>query len=32
MPMYSNFHLAVIQLLQNSLAKVDIDLRMTLYN
>jgi len=23
---------AVIQLLQNSLAKVDIDLRMTLYN
>ena len=25
-------HSAVVQLLQNSLAKVDIDLRMTLYN
>lgn len=30
--MYLNLYSAVVQLLQNSLAKVDIDLRMTLYN
>jgi hypothetical protein len=31
-PMYPLLKAAVVQLLQNSLAKVDIDLRMTLYN
>lgn len=30
--MYPSIYAAVVQLLQNSLAKVDIDLRMTLYN
>jgi hypothetical protein len=30
--MYPPCYSAVVQLLQNSLAKVDIDLRMTLYN
>ena len=28
----TSLSIAVVQLLQNSLAKVDIDLRMTLYN
>ena len=32
MSLYIFIYPAVIQLLQNSLAKVDIDLRMTLYN